>query len=328
VDRGWLIVSVVAIAGFLPVLTLKRRAIRISVAALAALSCVAMISMYRAATAPNVGLGGFVIIVPALGAGILLVCLFCVGLAGAAAWGIERVNKVAPPAWVTPVLSLVLALIVFGVPFALSRVEAGNFYSKNEAIVAAARNGAGPQTREQLTQRVLDVLQSALDTGTDATQSARDGILLLWHPASLKSDEYFLEDPEYTRDYPYSPDDGIGLGIRNELMDQFRASEDNGSWVQARPGDTFTAVWRGEVPLTAINEEYRWLLSFYDDTRWNGKDFIDGRPIFPDGRFYELDVSLNRGDLKAPFVTLWAVDDGGKWWLVGIDNPNWPKLPE
>jgi hypothetical protein len=325
VDRTWVVALAVA-AGFLPVLTLRTLWGRLVAAFIATNAAVCAVWLYRASVEPGIELMALTYDIFLFGAVAVLLCLFCVGLAGAATRAVGRIGKARPPGWATPLYSVLAVAVVFGVSYAVSRVQTTRVVSANDAIVAAARDSAGPQTKEELAQGVVNVLLAASDGRTEAVGFASDELLGLWHPGPLKNDEYFLKDPDFEE--PYDRDNSIGLGVRNELVDQFRSSDRNGAWDSVQPGDAFAAEWSGEVPLAEIDQEYRWLLSYYDQTRWDGSTFADGVPLFPDGRYHRLDVTLVRGELKASFLTLYAVDDGGKWWLVGIDNPNWPDATE
>ena len=322
-DRGWVLIWLCGICSILPVFTLRSVVLKVLSGLASAFLTWLAATLYAAATAPGAGLAGGIIVIPALGALLILVALFCVGVAGVTSRLIFRTTGQRAAWYATAGLSVLFVGVLFGVPMVLWQMHTNSFYADNQAIVAAARDTAGPQTQSQLASRAVDVLAAAADGRTEPAEFARDGLLRLWHPGPRKNAVVFNADPEFA---DTDPEDAIAGYALQELFDLYRPSEFNGAWNVPRPDDRFVAAWH-EVPLSGIDAFSRELLTFYDNKRWDDAagQFRDGRPLFPSGTFYEMDVSIVRGDLKAPFLTLFAVNDGGKWWLVGITDPNMPS---
>jgi hypothetical protein len=187
--------------------------------------------------------------------------------------------------------------------------------------VLAAAAATEPQSQHALEDRIMDAVR--LPSGEDRVegQSARTAALTaLFHPAVAKNTENFGSRP----DEPVDPARrGIDYFVQTVCIVAYNDSAPGTPLGSIEENDTFEGTWGDSVPLSGVgNMFFHPFLTYWDPARWNGRDYGDGEPLFPDGRYARLDIVRKRGDASTPFLTLYAVDDGGKWWLVAIDDPH------
>lgn len=321
-DAARWISLIFAVVGFLPAFTLQTRAARAASAVVAAAAGLALL-VVNIIAAGSAGLS-VLMIVTGVGvsmAGVLFV-LFCIGLFGIVARRLARRGIDVPRGQRRVALVALIVGVVLSAAYAEHRVTAGMFYAHTGSIVARARDEAPAQSREQLTQAVLETLESARDGGEDGPRMAAVGLVGLWHPGPRKNAEYFLVDPSYP--VPRTVEAELQSPVADAVWDLFEPNGYDGDESRnALPGDVLAAEWGEEARLSEIPFTGRHLLSFYDDRRFDGHEFRDGEPLFPNGRFRTLHISRIRDGVERPFLTLYAVDDGGRWWLVGYGLPGW-----
>jgi hypothetical protein len=315
VDR--LVVLITCVAAFLPVLTLRGRAARVWAGLLAGVA--GALSIHVAGLAYRdwgfLVYGLFDVLLR-----MFLVCLFLIGLASGVSRLAERRNGRPSPRWVTPAtLAVLLVLAFLVVPLTLAwsaEAKQQAFYRKAHAMVAAARDSAEAQTKEQLANRVITTLSaSSVDSEEDSIWVA-DDLVALWHPGAIKASAYFLEN-----DMPETEPDNVRPVVRNEVAIAFGVwAEDESERLHApRQGDQFLIKWGETVEPRLLDWYWQNGLFFYDDTAYvssRGGWTSAAKPLFADGRFFPLTVFVERDGKTTPLLVLHAVDDGGRWWLV------------
>jgi len=237
-----------------------------------------------------------------------------------------RIRQRPTPWQFTLALAAIPLVAVFVVPSATARIRANRLYKQNQAKVAAARDAAPAQSKEQLATGITDALtaSAARPIQSERLQSAQDALVRYWHPGVLRNDDVYGVTPIDSWRHEGRPgvEDLIREAISLYYHDDSGSTWGTGRLGPASPGDAFTAEWHGRVDMDEIEEESGSLLVFFEDMGGFEPNYDEGKPLFPRGRYHELEISRSRGDETSDFLRLYAVDDGGKWWLVGVSNPN------
>jgi hypothetical protein len=224
-------------------------------------------------------------------AGVVLVALFGIGVAGALSRLLAHFTHRDVAWWATALLGAVILAAVFA-PGVLSSLNASAEVRKTETdAVLQARDAAPAQTQRELADRVtgaISVTMGATDSG-----AAANGLVAAWHAGPRKADE--------------RGGGPLAQYLQTLLAWQYAGQPGPGG---VRPNDTVLAEWGPEVGVDKLDEYGASLLKL-----------PDGRALFPGATYRRLDVVLQRDGTRVPFATLTAVDDHGKWWLVGAQLP-------
>jgi hypothetical protein len=223
--------------------------------------------------------------------GIVVAALFGLGLAAGLSRLASDLTHEHPVWWATAALAaLVLGLVSGPAVIATARGAAETSRAQVDALTAA-RDSAGPQTQRELADRVASALSSTV--GQTDPGSAAEALVAAWHPGPVQADaENGASLPQY---------------LLTMLLPLYDAKGRVGG---VREGDTVLAEWGASLGEREIDEASAELL-----------ELPDGRAMFPGASYKRLDVVLNRQGARVPFLSLVAVDDNGKWWLVGVQLP-------
>lgn len=209
-------------------------------------------------------------------------------------------------------LGVGLALVATVIAFLMMR-SAARAAVEPEMRVVRSIDEMGDQTVDDLNMRVVTALRKAVAARSNQSmQTAVTGLENAWHPgiAATSQLKRVNEYPGVKLNFPacenvpyvlqdYFPNErSTQPADLCEQNDKFAVS----AWVPARVS---------EIAASSNAESFVSKPPGYDGPSY----YRSGAPLF-----YKAYLYRKRGELSAPIALLYAVDDGGSWWLAGISS--------